>query len=71
MYPKNELLMHMDCTCRSEGQLLTDEVIGYVWLTLIFCRRYCSNKSLRASGSPKLQMGEVYSCVTESNLGTS
>lgn len=71
MYPKDELLMHMDCMCLSEGQVLTDEVIGYVWLILIFCRRYYSNKASRASGSPKLQLGEVYFCVTEANLGTS
>lgn len=71
MYPKDALQRHMDCTWLSEGQLLTDEVIGYVWLIFIFCRRYYSNKASRASGSPKLLLGEVYSCVTEANLGTS
>lgn len=55
--------MHMEyTTCLREGQLLTDEIIGYVWLILILCRRYYRNKALRASGSPKLQLGETFLC---------
>jgi len=57
--------------CLSEGQLYTDEIIGYVWLILILCRRCYGNKASRGSGSPKLQLGETYSCATEANLGTS
>lgn len=65
--PGDEFLMYTEhIICLSEGQHLTDEVIGYVWWILTLCRRYCKNKVSRVSGDSKLRLGE-----TQANLGTS
>lgn len=62
--------MHMVYTiCLSEGQLLTDEIIGYVWLILAFCKRYYRSTASKESGSPNLQLGDAYACVKEANVG--
>lgn len=69
--PSDEFLTQREhTTCLSEGQLLADEVVGYVWI-LTLCRRYFRNKASRASGDSKLQLGETQSCVTQANLSTS
>lgn len=66
--PSDEFLRHMEHTiCLGEGQLLTDEVIGYVWWILTLCR----NKASRISGDSELQLRETQSCMTQTDSGTS